>query len=86
MLMALPNTPSPFIFFPALQYGEAPDMPPLGGISLPGYAPPLSLAQDSRACSNLSAWWRVVRRYKNLGAPTLAQSAAGCPWLHYRQS
>jgi acetyl esterase/lipase len=28
MLMALPNTPSPFIFFPALQYGEAPDMPP----------------------------------------------------------
>ena len=28
MLMALPNTPSPFTLFPALQYGEAPDMPP----------------------------------------------------------
>jgi acetyl esterase/lipase len=28
MLMALPNTPSPFTLFPALQYGEAADMPP----------------------------------------------------------
>lgn len=28
MLMALPNTPPPFTLFPALQYGEASDMPP----------------------------------------------------------
>ena len=28
MLMALPNTPTPFALLPELQYGEAPDMPP----------------------------------------------------------
>lgn len=73
MLMALPNTPSPFILFPALQYGEARDMPPWSA----------SLYLDMLCPSPLPRTPAPVVIYLHGGGWSEGERSAGLqPWLN----
>src|SRR5258708_21816752 len=51
--------------------------------ALSGHALSHPPAHGSRACGDLCAWRRMVRRRAKFWAPPLAQSSAGCAWVHH---